>query len=113
MRKSLELQAEMGPVFDVTLDGEDGAPVEESILEVANGAFRPARRLRWHYRSRHSALIQFCYREIYDNGLVVFPAAAEARLMLCEAVGASFFGAIIGFGLGWPGALAQGCDRPD
>lgn len=27
MRKSLTLQAEMGPVFDVTLDGEDGAPV--------------------------------------------------------------------------------------
>ena len=27
MRKSLALQAEMGPVFDVTLDGEDGAPV--------------------------------------------------------------------------------------
>jgi citrate lyase subunit beta/citryl-CoA lyase len=25
MRKSLELQAELGPVFDVTLDGEDGA----------------------------------------------------------------------------------------
>lgn len=27
MRKSLVLQAELGPVFDVTLDGEDGAPV--------------------------------------------------------------------------------------
>jgi len=27
MRKSLELQGELGPVFDVTLDGEDGAPV--------------------------------------------------------------------------------------
>ena len=27
MRKSLELQAELGPVFDVTLDCEDGAPV--------------------------------------------------------------------------------------
>jgi len=27
MRKSLQLQAEMGPVFDVTLDCEDGAPV--------------------------------------------------------------------------------------
>ena len=27
MRKSLELQIEMGPVFDVTLDAEDGAPV--------------------------------------------------------------------------------------
>jgi len=27
MRKSLELQAELGPVFDVTLDAEDGAPI--------------------------------------------------------------------------------------
>ena len=27
MRKSLQLQAELGPVFDVTLDCEDGAPV--------------------------------------------------------------------------------------
>lgn len=27
MRKSLELQHELGPVFDVTLDAEDGAPV--------------------------------------------------------------------------------------
>jgi len=27
MRKSLELQGELGPVFDITLDGEDGAPV--------------------------------------------------------------------------------------
>jgi citrate lyase subunit beta / citryl-CoA lyase len=27
MRKSLQMQAELGPAFDVTLDGEDGAPV--------------------------------------------------------------------------------------
>ena len=27
MTKSLQLQAEMGPVFDVTLDNEDGAPI--------------------------------------------------------------------------------------
>ena len=27
MRKSIELQVELGPVFDVTLDAEDGAPV--------------------------------------------------------------------------------------
>jgi hypothetical protein len=27
MLKSLQLQAELGPVFDVTLDNEDGAPV--------------------------------------------------------------------------------------
>jgi len=31
MRKSLALQAELGPVFDVTLDGEDGAPVGAEI----------------------------------------------------------------------------------
>jgi citrate lyase subunit beta/citryl-CoA lyase len=35
MRKSLELQAELGPVFDVTLDAEDGAPVG---AEVEHGA---------------------------------------------------------------------------
>ena len=44
MRKSLELQAELGPVFDVTLDGEDGAPVggehEHALLmcELVNSA---------------------------------------------------------------------------
>jgi citrate lyase subunit beta/citryl-CoA lyase len=31
MRKSLELQSELGPVFDVTLDGEDGAPIGGEI----------------------------------------------------------------------------------
>lgn len=31
MRKSLALQAELGAVFDVTLDGEDGAPVGGEI----------------------------------------------------------------------------------
>jgi len=34
MRKSLELQAEMGPVFDVTLDCEDGAPVGGEMEHV-------------------------------------------------------------------------------
>ncbi len=34
MRKSLELQAEMGPVFDVTLDNEDGAPVGAEIEQA-------------------------------------------------------------------------------
>jgi citrate lyase subunit beta / citryl-CoA lyase len=44
MRKSLELQAELGPVFDITLDGEDGAPVggerEHALLmaELVNSA---------------------------------------------------------------------------
>ncbi len=31
MTKSLQLQAEMGPVFDVTLDNEDGAPVGAEV----------------------------------------------------------------------------------
>ncbi|MBX3606372.1 MAG: CoA ester lyase [Piscinibacter sp.] len=31
MRKSLALQAELGPVFDVTLDCEDGAPVGREV----------------------------------------------------------------------------------
>lgn len=38
MRKSLELQGEMGPVFDITLDCEDGAPIggeAEHVLLVA------------------------------------------------------------------------------
>jgi citrate lyase subunit beta/citryl-CoA lyase len=42
MRKSLELQGELGAVFDVTLDGEDGAPVggelehAQLIVELIN-----------------------------------------------------------------------------
>jgi citrate lyase subunit beta/citryl-CoA lyase len=39
MRKSLQLQAELGPVFDVTLDCEDGAPVggeSEHALLIAS-----------------------------------------------------------------------------
>jgi citrate lyase subunit beta/citryl-CoA lyase len=35
MRKSLELQAEMGPVFDITLDCEDGAPVGDEAEHAA------------------------------------------------------------------------------
>lgn len=35
MKKSLELQAEMGPVFDITLDCEDGAPIGGEAEHVA------------------------------------------------------------------------------
>ena len=35
MRKSLKLQADMGPVFDVTLDNEDGAPVGGEVEHAA------------------------------------------------------------------------------
>ena len=65
-------------IEDDDLD-EDDAVLDESILEMANGVFRPARRLRWHYRSKHSALIQFSNQHIYDNDLIVFPSPAEGR----------------------------------
>ncbi len=52
---------------------------EESVLELANSMFRPARRLRWHYRSQHSALIQFSNMHVYDFHLQIFPSANENR----------------------------------
>jgi citrate lyase subunit beta/citryl-CoA lyase len=47
MRKALALQAEMGPVFDITLDCEDGAPVgreAEHVRLVADLALSAANR---------------------------------------------------------------------
>ncbi|KTD46064.1 hypothetical protein Lqui_2554 [Legionella quinlivanii] len=56
---------------------EDEKVTEESILEMANASFTPARRLRWHYRSRHSGLISFSNKHVYNDDLVVFPSAQE------------------------------------
>ena len=58
---------------------EDVSVLDESILEMANAAFRPSRRLRWHYRSRHSALIKFSNHLVYNDDLIVFPSASESR----------------------------------
>lgn len=49
----------------------------ESILDMANVAFMPVRQLRWHYRSRHSALIQFSNQWMYKGELTIFPSAHE------------------------------------
>jgi DNA polymerase III delta prime subunit len=51
---------------------------DESILEAALAAFRPARKLRWHYRSRHPALIAFSNAHFYQGDLVVFPAPSTS-----------------------------------
>ncbi|MEZ4536637.1 MAG: DUF4011 domain-containing protein [Cyanobacteriota/Melainabacteria group bacterium] len=59
---------------------EDESVLEESVLELANAAFRPKRRLKWHYRSRHSSLISFSNHMIYNDDLIVFPSASEDRL---------------------------------
>jgi hypothetical protein len=37
----------------------------ESILDVASALYRPARMLKWHYRSQHDSLIAFSNKEFY------------------------------------------------
>jgi len=61
-------------------DEEDDDEQEdaESILDLAQRVFRPMRRLRWHYRSRHGSLVAFSNRESYDDDLIVFPSPSEA-----------------------------------
>jgi len=59
-------------------DASDEEVDAESILDLAQTVFRPMRRLRWHYRSRHGSLIAFSNREFYDDDLMVFPSPAEA-----------------------------------
>ncbi|WP_282852847.1 DUF3320 domain-containing protein [Gulosibacter sediminis] len=50
----------------------------QSILELAKsaGAFRNLG-LRWHYRSRHEALIAFSNYRFYEGKLVTYPSAQE------------------------------------
>ena len=62
-----------------TAEDEDGALVDstEAILDLALAVWTPSRRLRWHYRSRNSALIQFSNQNFYSNDLVVFPSSFE------------------------------------
>lgn len=56
-------------------DREDAEAVaNESILDLALATYRPARTLRWHYRSRHGSLIAFSNRDFYDDQLIVFPS---------------------------------------
>lgn len=56
---------------------EDLREDSESILDMANVAFMPIRQLRWHYRSRHSALIQFSNKMMYKEELTIFPSPRE------------------------------------
>ena len=58
--------------LDEETDGDEIVD-NESILDSALAEFRPARELRWHYRSRHESLIAFSNRHFYNDGLVVFP----------------------------------------
>ncbi len=66
--------------FDKAIDDDnpDATAIEqsESILDVSLPIFT-ARRLRWHYRSRHESLIEFSNREFYDSNLIIFPSPAK------------------------------------
>lgn len=60
-------------------DNEEDDPVagdSESILELASVIYKPNRRLRWHYRSRHESLIAFSNAEFYGD-LIIFPSATS------------------------------------
>ena len=68
--------------FDRMLDSwdeedDDDAPAAtsgmESILDICQQLFTPARSLRWHYRSQHESLIAFSNHHWYKN-LIVFPS---------------------------------------
>ena len=69
---------------------EDDSDVKDftSILELAksSGAFRNLG-LRWHYRSRHEALIAFSNYRFYEGHLVTYPSAQDEG----PDVGVEFF----------------------
>ena len=69
--------------FAATMGNDDDdemlAPMVESILDLSLSAWHPPRYLQWHYRSRHSSLIQFSNVHFYDNRLIVFPGPDEDR----------------------------------
>lgn len=77
MRKSLALQVEMGPVFDVTLDAEDGAPVGGElehaalIAELVNGPDnrhgRVGARVLPVGHARFEAMVELLVREAGDR----------------------------------------------
>ncbi len=46
----------------------------ESLLDDAIVLGLPRKRLLWHYRSRHEALISFSNNKFYDNSLLTFPS---------------------------------------
>lgn len=71
--------------FDASSDTEEASADEEldidteSVLDLGLSSLRPARELRWHYRSRHHSLIEFSNREFYRDRLIVFPSPYPPR----------------------------------
>ena len=89
MRKSLVLQAELGPVFDVTLDNEDGAPVggetDQALLIAALLASSDN-----HFGRVGVRLLPIDHPRFDDVlGIVLGAARAPAYLMLPKAEAAA------------------------
>ena len=61
------------------LKGAAKAVEMESILTLCEARGIGARRLRWHYRSRHPSLIEVSNEEFYDGDLVVPPSPHADR----------------------------------
>ncbi len=89
MRKSLALQGELGPIFDVTLDNEDGAPVGAEveharlIAELLGGPLN-----RWNRVGVR--LLDAQHERFEDVARVVLKAASRpAYLMIPKPQGAA------------------------
>ena len=48
---------------------ENDVEVSDSILDECLGIGLPVKTLRWHYRSRHEALIAFSNEHFYENAI--------------------------------------------
>ncbi|MFM2054674.1 MAG: hypothetical protein RL456_2711 [Pseudomonadota bacterium] len=78
MRKSLEMQADLGPVFDITLDGEDGAPVGGEVEHahlIAEMIDSPANR-----HGRVGARVQTVDHPAFERMVDVIVGRAGARV---------------------------------
>ncbi|MDE0318709.1 MAG: DUF3320 domain-containing protein [Acidimicrobiaceae bacterium] len=60
---------------DALDDADDDLHDFKSILDLCKAQSLPERMLRWHYRSRHEALIAFSNRRFYGGELQTFPSA--------------------------------------
>lgn len=78
MLKSLQLQAELGPVFDVTLDCEDGAPVGGEA-EHAHLVAELAMSVR-NVHGRVGARVHPLDHAAFDNDIATLVKTAGARL---------------------------------
>ncbi|HXT60589.1 MAG TPA: DEAD/DEAH box helicase, partial [Pirellulales bacterium] len=68
---------------DAEEDSDNGDDVNtqdlESVLAMGQVCLRTKKMLRWHYRSKHSSLIEFSNAEFYERQLRVFPSPQIGR----------------------------------